>query len=305
MADMSTELQRSTEKERKWSIWIGSNDELRRLADIVQEQAGVRASALLGNFDAETERQLEEALTREIDDLPVPASIAELVTDEMKSSVRQNIAYSINERRSTERDALERRLKVSATIVDGDDTTTGDIETVLAELDRRTVQSVEFAMTADRSDRLVVTLERKGKRHSSINGAKLKVTSQDRGWANQAFAQLSEELGKGQPGYAWVRTGRGRLAVLAGLAVMFIAISLVIAPAVPASWSAVQGVSTGYAFIIVALFVTAPNWFFEWLAPSFEITGEDRQSTGKRRIGAVTAPLIAIVIGIIVNRIYS
>jgi len=302
---MTISAERSTDKERIWPVWVGSIDDLTRLAVLVEQATEVRRKALLTDYDEETKRQLAYVETS-TPKLPIGSSkFAWLASEnDLTEITKQNLRESIELNRRLERATLDRRLRMTTTMVDGDDTTSGEIKAVLAELDKRTVKSVTFSMDIY-EDRAEVILDRKN-RKSSEYGAKLIVKSPDLGWARQTFTQLSEEIAKGVPGYAWIRQRRGRFAVACGAGILpVLVVALMVLPSVPSKAQWIVWISGFYVAIMAVVIVSAPDWLFDWLAPRFEVTGEDSQSTGNRRIGAVVAPVVAIVIGIIVNRIYS
>jgi len=286
---MRIETDRSTDKERKWPVWVGTLEDIHRLLAAVEEMAKIRRIALLASFDEETERQFgEKAGAIE----PVQQTVEDAITQVFKNQ------------RMTERGNLERRLTVTTTLIDGDDTTKGKGGGILRELDRRSVQSVAFDIL-DYDEQIVVTLDRKP---SSFNacGAELKVRSADVGWARQAFAYLSDEISKGEPRYSWIRKSFGKVIAGTGLALAFtLTVVLLVTPSVPSKWQFVPWAAGGYVLFILAVVLSYSSPLLDWLAPRFEIVGDDGQSTGRRRIGAVMAPILAIILGIIVNRIYS
>jgi hypothetical protein len=301
---MSAELKRSTDKERRWPVWMGSMEDLQRVARAVDEQAQIRSRIALADFDKETARQLAISPAQAIEGLKTPP---ELIDPEIKSYFEKVEIQMTRDRRCNERSTLERNFRMGTTIVDGDDTTTGDSGTVLAELDRRTVKSVQFSMNTE-EDKIIVSFGRYigySFKYRSDYGVKLEVASSDRGWANQAYARLSDEVGKGEPGYSWLRKRTGRLAAIIASAVTTMAIVLMILPSVPTKYNSIVGFFAFCLFFLLSRSVAIPDWLLEWLAPRFEVTGEDRQSTARRRLGALIGVLVAFATGLAVNRIYG
>lgn len=299
---MGTEIEtdRSTDKEREWPIWVGSMEDVRRLATATEQMAEIRRRFLLESFDEETEQEVGVAPNRlGSKQLDVLAETDSEGVEFAKELIRQNVKGL----REAERRGLEKRLTVTATLVDGDDTTKGEIASVLAELDRRSVKSVEFSMW-HYDERVAVTLDRKAGRLRGY-GARLQVKSSDLGWARQTFAHLSDEISKGEPKYSWIRKTSGRIAVVCGWALApILAIVLIVLPSVPGKDRWVPWLVGIYAALALAFIIALSDSLLDWLAPRFEIVGEDGQSTGRRRIGAAIAPVVAVIIGIIVNRIY-
>jgi hypothetical protein len=299
---MSAKTQRSTKKARKWPVWVGSMDDLRRLATVIDEVVEIRRKTVLESFDAETERQLKEADAKSMAEVTEATQAGKDTSRASKSEKAETDKKWIRNRRKEGRENLEEDYRLTVTIVDGDDKTKGGIEPVLAEVDRRTVGSIKFS-TEKYGDQVAVTLERNNS-HSDC-GVELEVSSPDRGWGNHAYAQLSDEISKGEPRYSWIRKWYGRGTVGIGSSILIVlAVVLIILPAVSRKDRFLVWIIGFFCTYGLAVTAVMTDRFHDWLAPRFEITGQDGQSSGGRRIGAIIGLVSAVLIGIVVNRIY-
>ena len=267
-----------------------------------------RRKAILELFDAETDLRF-----RDITDISIQLPSPGIVGSYLEPVVPKEAVKSVlEERRRQDRLALESRYQPKVTMVDGDDTTTGASAAVFAELDKRTVRSLTFVVgDSYENEHVIIELSREGIRSSgysgmmsSAYGVTLKVASTDRGWAKQVFAQLSEEVDKGVPKYSWVHKRLGRLVVGVGsvIAVTF-AIILMILPAIPHGDRWIAWVGSAYSMLFGSTAIVSTTWFFNWLAPPFEVIGEDGQTSGWRRVSALLGIAGTVILGIIVNRI--
>ena len=94
---MNTQLERSTDKERVWPVWVGSIEDLRRQAATVEQLAGVRRKALIASFDEQTEEQIEAVETnkRELE-RPGSSNFGSLSEPEFEEIVKANIKKLIH-----------------------------------------------------------------------------------------------------------------------------------------------------------------------------------------------------------------
>jgi hypothetical protein len=190
---------------------------------------------------------------------------------------------------------------IALTIVDGPDEVTGSPEAVFDEIDRRTVYKVRLQTSWPAyEEKLLIEFERE--RHGGI---RLSVASESAAWARTAFAQLSDEIEKSVPKWAFLRSEKGlnRMSYLVSFAVALpIEIWVLNLPLRESK----QIVGAIFAPLIMSLmFVGWPLRFadklHDWLFPRFEIFSQGGSSTGGRRLAALALLLASIPIGILVN----
>lgn len=269
------DLERSTDRERRWPAWAGTKDELKRIGHAVEEEVERHRSSKFAEHDAETSK---------------------ILSDPKLDGLHKEVEEKVRRR---DRDALAERLSTEAKLVEGDNSTKGDVEEVLQELDRRNIMSIRFSMK-DYDERIDVELKKEGYE----SGAKLRVASKDRGWANQVFIRLSEEIEKGVPGWSWLRrqAGRGVIALLSTLTPL-IAINVALIPNLSKSGKEVLYALDPTPFIIGFILLTLSDRFHSWLFPRLEITSEGSPNTGSRRLAWAGGLVLTVVLGVIVNLI--
>ena len=186
---------------------------------------------------------------------------------------------------------------ISATVVEGTDHISGPIGDVVSSIDRRSASSVSFAVASEMRhlyDFLSATVGKEGYQQ----GASVNVSSSNTAWARQTFARLSEEVEKGVPRWALLRTpwGRRLVGVAGGLA-MFSALALALAglTRVAVVYPASAGAGLATAWLLTR------RRTIDWLFPAFEILGPGGTSTGSRRLATLISLAASVVVGIIVN----
>jgi hypothetical protein len=127
-------------------------------------------------------------------------------------------------------------------------------------------------------------------------GVQINVQSSDLRWTRLTLAELSEEIEKGVPWWAWLRSTIG---VLLTSAVAF-------SGAIVAIWQLI-GENRQENLIWLTTFLMTPmallvglagKW---WLLPAFEVTPVDGGTSGGKRIAYWAAILLSVPIGIAVN----
>lgn len=237
----------------------------------------------------------------ELQDLRRLISLTEQLASQRKSEI---LSSSLNDRQLGYWDDV--KYLVTVTIVDGADSVTGPPETVLEELDRRTVSKVlidtDFPTLWD--EKLAVSLSKTKEFIFSDRGVKLEIRSSSPAWAKQCLAQMSDEIEKSVPRWSFFLTIKGRAALLALTYAVILGIALLIEA------RHVHRAFEGWA-LLTALFALAPiPWIgmfgssiVNWCFPSFELYGEGGSPSGGRRLGAVLVFVASIAAGIIVNLI--
>jgi hypothetical protein len=258
-------------------VWTGSQEDLRRVATLFTSLGEERRVALVEELRAKSAKEREEGSQDEWS---------------LKYADQQLL-------RETER--IDDYYQLTVTGEDGDDTTKGDFETVLNEIDRRSVSSIKFEI-GRYDDKIVLTFKRSGYEA----GAKLAVSSPDLGWGKRSYVELTDEVAKGVPRYSWIHTTPGRgITGLASSLLIVLTVVLLVLPAVTSKDRPGVWIIGAFSTLWVFMGLTITGRIFEWLAPHFELIGADVQPTGSRRIWAIIGLIGAVIIGIIVNRIYS
>ncbi|MFI6254556.1 hypothetical protein ACIBCL_00395 [Micromonospora zamorensis] len=179
-------------------------------------------------------------------------------------------------------------------IAEDEDEVAGPIPEVLSEVDRRSVKRLKFVAALGPSERLRVTLTREAEEAVVID-----VVSQRTGWAKQAYARLADEIEKGVPRWATLRSGGPKF----GLSILPpLALALFVALVLPKS------LDDDRDFVGIMTFLVAWPFFwmdrlYKWLFPGFELVGEGGQSSGTRRIATLSLLAASIPIGVLVNAI--
>jgi hypothetical protein len=206
--------------------------------------------------------------------------------------------------------ASQRDVKVSAILSGQGDEISGPIADVFAEFDRRHPGNLELRIEENKVKTVAVLL---GSKETSYFGFHedgspprapilLGVKSSDRGWARQAFVQLSEEIQKGVPAWSWLCREGGTLFSFVVTLAVFMATGFVLSWPIPQnSFPPALGIFIGLG--VVASFATLI--FHSWLFPRFEVNFEGMKSSGSRRLAWLGTLLLAIPIGILVNVLTS
>ncbi|TYB47878.1 hypothetical protein [Actinomadura chibensis] len=275
-------IRRTVEKRQEWGAWAGSVAELRRIGEMVEQSCLRRRVAILAMFDEKTREILEE-----------------MGDDRARYREEMN--------RQLSRESLARSLDMKATIVDGDDKVSGPLD-ILGELDRRTVECVQFeAECFDRTFRERVFVEFKKPHRSWESGARLVVESSDQGWGRQIFVSVAEQIEKGVPRWQFVHN------FPRGTPLLFLIVYIVLYfPSIVAllptfgemdSGSLVSANILLYLVCLGATFLLTQHKVRAWVFPQFDITSEMGDSTGSRRLIYIATLLASIPTGILVNLI--
>ena len=263
---MST-VRRSFRKRHQWHAWSGEVADLERLGRIVEELHSTWLK----------EREYEEGQRREA---IKEAGAINVVGD----SNHVFISSSDNE-----------VYPFVGLVVEDEDEVSGPIFEVLPEVDRRSVVGLKFVATLWPSERFSVTFAR-----NASEAVVVEVSSQRTGWAKQAYARLADEVEKGVPRWASLRSDNSRvgLAVLAAVATATFT-GLVL----PKS----NGWDVRVAVGILAFSLTWPilqiQRLHRWIFPGFELVGEGSQSSGSRRLVTLFLLGASIPIGVLVNAV--
>jgi hypothetical protein len=252
-------VRRKTTKDHAWRAWSGDPAELRRVGAIFSDLVDQRRAPLWATYEPSP------------DALPVTL-----------------------ERHASE---FQAQWRAVAKLRDGDDEIEGPIEAVLAELDPRSFCRIEFvamsAGTAVPADGLVLVFNA---RNQSFP-VSLSAHSSDAGWARQALALLSEEIDKGVPRWAPLRSFRGTMMV--GL-IVWAAVYALMLLVLPSAWSTVDRTTlAGIVSVVAGVGVQharISNWFF----PPLEVTTAGGNS-GTRRIAGLGGLLLTVPLGVLVN----
>ena len=256
-----TEVTRDVQRTRTWNAWSGDLAALMRVCALFEEIVLERRAALLTQFD----KEVGEAPDQDFTTMMARADI-------------------------------DRDWRPQTTLTSNGESVKGPSSVVLREFDRRVTSSILL----EAGDQLTnsISVEFNGNNNSKF-GSRVSVRSPDRGWAQQAFVSLSEEVEKGVPWWRYLQSSNGGLIVgLVVFASTFSTVDLL----VPSG-----GPMTLYWIIFIALLIGAYTVggarVRTFLFPRFEVIAEGTPSSGSRRILSFGGLLVAVIVGVIVNRI--
>lgn len=234
-----------------------------------------------------------QAWSGELNDLQRLATLTGSLADARKAEV---IAGNADNEQYWER--REPLLKVK--LIDGTDSVTGPAQEVFSELDRRTVKNVDIFGDFLYPEELKVELSNDIEESWRRWGVRLRIQSTNPGWAKRGIAELSEEIEKSVPRWAWFWTVPGIL--ISYLAAVVLAVILILLIALrhtkdSGGQAAILG-SNGITIVTVFAWTLGPR-FWRWTFPRFEVHGEGGQSTGGRRLaafGSIVAGFLAAIL---------
>ncbi|WP_448623568.1 hypothetical protein [Geodermatophilus sp. URMC 64] len=255
-------VRHKTTKTNTWLAWSGELNDLRRIGRLFTSVVEDRGPALWASYEAEN-------------------------LDVASSSIDGG----------WRKEDFDKRWRASAKLQDGDDEIEGPIDEVLAELDPRTIDRLEFSATSDHTvipgDAIALVFNR-GNSYSPIS---LVVRSSDHGWARQVLSSLSEEVEKGVPRWARWRSIAGRAAISwATYVAVYVLLLLILPTALAPLPRQIIAIGAG----IVVAFAAASSRSLDWLLPPFEVRSQGT-STGGRRITALALLLVSVPVGVLVN----
>jgi hypothetical protein len=260
-------VKRSFRKRHQWHAWSGEMADLERLGKIVEELNLARLREL------ESEKQQQEGAIH--------------VADAINIVGTRNIVQVFPTDAGL--------YPFVGLIVEDEDEVAGPVSEVLPEVDRRSVASLKFVAALWPSERLSVTFLR-----STGEAVVIDVVSQRTGWAKQAYARLADEIEKGVPRWAPLRSETSRLLLSFFASAAFGGFfGLVFAKLTP--WDIYWIV--GPLAALVALPLVSAQRLHNWIFPGFELQGEGGQSSGTRRLVALSLLGASIPIGILVNAV--
>ena len=229
----------------------------------------------------------------EVDDLRRLVSLIAELTEQRKNQI---LASFTNEQ-TWERDHWEKQAEgVRLEINDKMDSITGPPAETFDQLDRRSAQSIRiFAKLGNTDEKLEVTFRRLS-RFTSHKAVEIRIESANPGWARQCLVQLSEEIDKSVPKWAWFQSGTGKGVSALVFYVVSVGTAILIddkhAPSTLGSFT--FAAATLGIWLLAAVLLIWP-----WIFPSFELYSQGGSSTGSRRIGAIIAFVGALVAAIL------
>lgn len=288
---------RTTFRQRSWGAWAGDLRELEVIASIARESI----------------RERQQTAAKEL------AHLIETISSDSEEDVSDLIRSKLNTLKASRERILTGRVElfVRLSVEDQHETVAGQVAEVLSELDRRSTKSVAMTASPHRylagdiydveqdeksplTEGIYVYLGRKSL--YNLEGAEVRVSSPDTGWARSTFARMVDEIEKGVP--RWARLRRHLIVPIAFLTAAFTILGFAIGYSIKEYWQDwwLAPFSAGILGFISFPF-TWGGRLFDWLFPPFEVTGEGSQSSGGRRIAFLGSVLISIPIGVVVNSI--
>ncbi|MFS8100892.1 hypothetical protein LFM09_27570 [Lentzea alba] len=276
-------VKRTVTLSRSWKSWAGSVADLRRLGDETEKHVQAKKEALLRAFDTESQSELEEI-------------------EKAKTGSAQEFELDwARESRASKRKDLEDRIALKAKLVDSAGIAEGSLSEIIQEFDHRSFNSVFYEADLGRSyeEDLSISLRKFGPKP----GIELTISSTDQAWARQAFSHLSDEIAKGVPKWASMRSDGPRRAVALG---MFLVVSVsigfmhyrLLGPSAQAWTTFVSAIGLGL-WPVIAIY--SPLW--SYIFPPLDVHGEGGSSTGSRRLAFILGIFLTIALGVFVNLI--
>jgi hypothetical protein len=262
-------IRRSFAKPREWHAWSGELEDLRRIGRIIEE--------LYSEHPGSQENPLS------INNLPTSVTNIHAGGD-----AHLHITVPADE-------DIEFYPFLGMILVD-DERVSGDVDEVMAELDRRSTRKITFIGALAPRDRITLFFDRENK-----PAIVLSIESPHSGWARQALSRLSVEIEKGVPVWAYLRANTFKSVMTKLAASLMLSAALAVALIEDANPGDRLGATAFLAFFIS--FAVMSERLLGWIFPGVEILGEGVQSTGSRRIALLLALLASIPVGVLVNRI--
>ena len=274
-----TTVKHRTARTRQWKAWSGTRQDIERIGRAARTLFDKRADSYINAVRADLDEDL----------------VGKVLENEM--------------------DRVQSRMEFVATVTHGSDSSIGPLDDVLRELDRRSVSRMSIVGDVDGYGREQIKVEMiwSGDDSYARPGVTLEVNSYELGWANEAVATMSSEIDKGRPKWDVVHHIAARIALQTVLSSMILTIELWVilsllgygrddklyfsSPGNPLLWMLLVCGTT--AVLITVLFMRDKS--YHWIFPPVEIRGDGQDSTTIRRVALFVSPLVAFVLGLLVN----
>ena len=196
------------------------------------------------------------------------------------------------------REEISAAYKVAVRIKSDDETIEGNWTEVMSEFDSRTYNELRLSCQRYGSeDRLVVTICPARRAAEIAPGIWLEVQSTDRGWALQSQAQVSDEIDRGVPRWAWMHSIPATVALGMLIYAAVVLPLLIVIAKVNLGWIAILA-WIGVILVggIVQYVATRRDWLIRRVLPPVEILHEGQDSSGSRAIsfgiGVILIPIV-------------
>jgi hypothetical protein len=260
------------EASRRWKVWAGDEQRLRRLID--------RAEAVA--------KPIVDAETRELEAIFSPPS------EDISSEVRA----MFDEQREEELDKARDRLRPYVRITERDLSLTyeGSPDEVFPRIDPSALTSLTISVPGTPSLAGMTRI-----RFSDL-GCSCSVEGENPEWVRSADASLAAEIAKGVPWWTWMRDGRGKaLYFLTGALIAMSWILEVAAPELRRDMTRMVLISLQGAILGGVAAAAAAAAIVARLLPSFELTPPGMPGRGSRAVGALATLLASFVLGLLTN----
>ncbi|MFI9814003.1 hypothetical protein [Saccharothrix variisporea] len=264
-------ITRRTDLKRRWHSWSGSGRDLKRLGRLVESLIADRRKAFASEFD-----ELYDS------------------TYGIRADSKASLDYKEERRRQ-----YDSEFGVTIRIDHGGASISGPVDEVLEEMDRRRVTNIRLSgdfPSLSRGEALEIEFNW----NWALDPVTLRVSSGDQGWANQAFARLSEEIDVGKPKTNFFLRPAGSV-FLAVVSWLLLGASLFLifenfSEKVRSAVAVMGGLGLGL--------LTALGLFSRKLLPPLEVVEEGGSGAAGRRLTIfLTSVLLAAIVGVVVNRI--
>ena len=282
---MADSVERTIRRDRAWQAWVGSTADLERVGRLVGKLLDRRRELAVAAWEQENPRpedpEKDEVLSMKY--IPYP-TYAALAADKIHSI---DVACS---------------LDVSTTDRNGD-TSSGGLESVLAEFDSRDYNMIVLRAQFFTDYKFEKEeLELAFVRDASTAGVTLRIASTEQGWAKQALAEITEEVDKGRKWWGFLRTDNGSLLmalVTFGLFALLSSLLLTLT-----DWPRNKELAVGFfASSIPTLVALSGQIRKNWLFPAVEVVSDGVTPRGLRVVLSIAGLLVTSVVGVAINTI--
>jgi hypothetical protein len=259
---------RSTTEEVNTRVWVGSEDDLRALADVL-------TGAFADDRDAAAQKLAEERGRYEADQGMSADTVNKLVAISQRSF---DVTWG---------------LSASADLRRGKQTLSGSLEDVLHDADLSDCGSFTMRCASgtkpDRSIRVWL---------SRSMGARCTIMGDDLTWIGGVRYGLTERLRPRMPWWSWMHMGYGMLGAVSIAFVLWLLALPIVSPRGLAEWLAA---CLGLACAMMLALLTLSFEVMDHLLPRFEVLPPSTRSTGTRRLGWVVGLFVAAAVSLLVG----
>ena len=276
-------METKTKRWATWGAWVGSTTQLEKIGAVIIDLLDRRADALIAKFEKENPPPSDSEEEQYLSGRYVPFAYYRGFAEDAVKSIKKGCT-----------------LQVSFTNGAGDEST-GDLVEFVSAFDPRSYRDIVFQAKFSGHGFPYGELLRLAMSPVATGpGVTLEITSMDKGWANQAERQVSEEVGKGQPWWASLRSPRGRVAsgVVVGLLAAITVGSIVALTDLSASIVGIIAVASGCSIGGSLVISDAKR---PWLLLPVEVVSDGARPRGSNALLYIGGLVLTSILGLAVN----